>query len=441
MHIYLLILFILFASLYIVLFVLSGYLKARQAMRAKSLKQIQQEIRSADNFCSLNNISPILLITILSMEDFHFFEHCGYELEKMRRAFVTNIKCMHKYMGGSTITQQLAKNIYFSFRKTYLRKIAELFVAWKLERTFTKEEIFEMYLNIIQYGQGTYNIGDATRHYFGKEPAQIQLNEAITLGSLLPAPSRYNPIADEQLFYKARRLALEKMVTCGILRQKDIVLFEDVKFNDKLSSPIGRVYEQTYTALWFDAIGERKISLPDLHSPLFNRIFNGEMSAKALVDHAERCAALPVRYAFGGLMEQLTPAVIDRLATAYPQFYTAEKVAELTAADGSYGCDCSGLIKTLFFGLNRECYDLFLDRNSKMLYELAPMKGTIGQLPEIAGICLYMPGHTGMYRGKGEVIECTANPRFGNGVVTTRLEHRQWTHWFCCPYIQYPHCS
>lgn len=160
----------------------------------------------------------------------------------------------------------------------------------------------------------------------------------------------------------------------------------------------------------------------------------------SLAMHAVVCSKLPTVYLWGGIGEYITKEVIERKKREYSRVFTNEKCRELNRliGQGVRGYDCSGLIKQyLMGGLTHFKYDSSLDFNSSMLLEYAEHKGTIDTLPETSGICLYMPGHVGVYMGCGRVIESTSNPQFGCGVVNTQLKTREWTHWFCCPNIDY----
>lgn len=409
-------------------------------MRENSLESLHGQMRERTSFCPLNEISPTLLITVLSLEDFSFFAHRGYEPRRIREALWSNLKALRHVKGGSTITQQLAKNLYFSFRKSYARKLAELFVTRAVESRFSKEQILEWYLNIIDFGQGQHGIGDAANRYFGKHPSALTFNESLTLGCLLPAPNRYNPIENPQLFTLARRAAMRTMVAAGVLRSDHTDVVDACAYDAALPEPIARTYAQIGALLWLDATGQRQMAQPNLTSPTIDRLFSRRRVPEDLLAHADHCSRLPNRYVFGGLMERLTPALVQDRAKRYPSAYPNELIQNLSTAarDGEvYGCDCSGLIKSFFFGVGRPEYDFFLDRNSQMLLQASLRKGSIDQMPDVAGLCLFMPGHVGIYRGAGSVIECTANPAFGDGVVITQLADRAWTHWFECPFVSY----
>ena len=151
-------------------------------------------------------------------------------------------------------------------------------------------------------------------------------------------------------------------------------------------------------------------------------------------------ANMPTVYIWGGLGLPFTKQVLTDLKRIYPDYYTDTKISEYKPYldYGFYGFDCSGLIKCFLFGgtTNFVCNDDW-DYNSTMLCQKAWVKGSIQLMPDIPGICLHLPGHVGVYIGDGKVIEATNNPAFGNGVVVTRLQDRDWQRWFLCRHINY----
>lgn len=191
--------------------------------------------REDAGYCSLDGISEILRMTVICTEDKRFYRHFGFDFVKIIQAAYVDVLERKKVLGASTITQQLAKNVYFSFRKTFSRKAAELLMACKIEHKLKKDDILELYFNIIYYGQEKYGIADACRHYFNKLPSQISLNEAITLSSLLPAPSNYNPVDDAALFKKARRLALIKMIKHKMISAEEAEIFANAAYDEDFS--------------------------------------------------------------------------------------------------------------------------------------------------------------------------------------------------------------
>lgn len=140
----------------------------------------------------LKRISKHLQHAVVLAEDDQFFEHPGYDLEAIKRAWKINKKRGRFAKGASTITMQLARNLYLSPRKTVLRKARELWIALKLELMLPKGRILEMYLNVAEWGNGIYGAEAAARHYFGKSSRFLSKSEAAWLASILPKPRYYD---------------------------------------------------------------------------------------------------------------------------------------------------------------------------------------------------------------------------------------------------------
>ncbi len=128
---------------------------------------------------------------------------------------------MNLLKAGSSITQQVAKNLCFSNKKTFYRKVAELFVVDKLEKNYSKEEILELYINNIYYGNGYYNIYDASMGYFNKKPSDLNLYEATLLAGVPNAPSRYAPTVNLSLAEERQSQVLDAMVRYNCLSQEE----------------------------------------------------------------------------------------------------------------------------------------------------------------------------------------------------------------------------
>ena len=144
----------------------------------------------------ISQIPSSLRHGLLAMEDRNFFEHSGISFQSLARAVIVNMMTLSRKQGASTITQQLARNMYntIGFQKTYTRKLKELITSINIEQTYTKSEIMELYLNSVYFGHGTYGVQAASNHYFGKDISDILLDESAILIGLLPAPARYSPI-------------------------------------------------------------------------------------------------------------------------------------------------------------------------------------------------------------------------------------------------------
>ena len=143
------------------------------------------------HYTPLAQISPYLRAAVISTEDAGFFTHGGFEPKELKEALQDNLRA-GEGRGGSTITQQLAKNLFLSGERTLARKLKEALIAWRLEHDLPKDRILELYLNIAEWGPGLYGIRDAADHYFARTPAVLRPEEAAFLASLLPSPVRYH---------------------------------------------------------------------------------------------------------------------------------------------------------------------------------------------------------------------------------------------------------
>ncbi len=140
------------------------------------------------NWAELDEISPYMQVAVLTTEDGAFYHHHGFSHGAIRHAVLANIKAGRFVRGASTITMQLAKNLFLTRQKTLARKLEELVLADYLEQAFTKDEMMELYLNIIEFGPDLYGVGAAADHYFGRKPSELNLAECMFLSSILPNP-------------------------------------------------------------------------------------------------------------------------------------------------------------------------------------------------------------------------------------------------------------
>ncbi len=144
------------------------------------------------NYVPLKQISPYVIKAILSTEDSAFFSHDGFDWEQMENSFKKNIEKKGFYRGGSTITQQLAKNLFLSKEKSILRKVVEAAITRKLETVLSKPQILERYMNVVQFDKNVFGVKAAAEHYFHKAPSQLNLMESAFLAFLLPNPEKYS---------------------------------------------------------------------------------------------------------------------------------------------------------------------------------------------------------------------------------------------------------
>lgn len=176
------------------------------------------------NLVPLDEISDHMKNALIASEDKNFYEHGGFSIVGYARAFITGVG------GGSTLTQQLAKNTLLSSKHSYLRKYQELFISIAIERQYTKDEILDMYLNSVFYGENTFGIEEAAEVYFDTTPAELTLAQSSMLVGLLPAPSVYSPISgDEELAKQRQSIVLGLMVEQGYITEDEKTAAESEK--------------------------------------------------------------------------------------------------------------------------------------------------------------------------------------------------------------------
>jgi monofunctional glycosyltransferase len=141
----------------------------------------------------LGAISETLKVAVIKAEDDRFYEHDGFDWREIRASLQTNLERGRYARGASTITMQLARNLFLWREKSLARKGLEVYLTWRLERTLPKGRILELYLNVVEWGPGVYGIGEASRHYFDKHPSELSLGESAMLAAILPNPIGWNP--------------------------------------------------------------------------------------------------------------------------------------------------------------------------------------------------------------------------------------------------------
>ncbi len=171
--------------------------------------------RLTQRWIPLNRIPRDAVNAVIVAEDGTFWSHAGFDWFEFRESLERNLKEGRASRGASTITQQLAKNLYLSSSKNPLRKLKEWVLTWYMERTLNKQRILELYLNVIEWGRGIYGIEAASRQYFGKSASLISREEAARLAAVIPNPRRYR--ADKETRYLERRsqLILDRMGARG----------------------------------------------------------------------------------------------------------------------------------------------------------------------------------------------------------------------------------
>ncbi len=197
-------LFIIFA-----IFLGLGYIKYKEAIDNKSLASAISEIRENENYVKIEEVSEDYKNAVVAIEDHRFYSHNGIDVISILRSTYVNLISKSLDYGASTITQQVARNIYFTQEKSPIRKIAEIIVAFDLEKNYSKDEILELYINIIYFGNGYYGIKDAAEGYFNKSPDELTFEEATYLAGLPNAPSVYSE--DDELGEERRLQVVNAM--------------------------------------------------------------------------------------------------------------------------------------------------------------------------------------------------------------------------------------
>ena len=189
-----------------------GYDKYQQALADRPLTDVLEELQGKENYTKYENVPEIYYKALVAVEDRRFYKHNGFDIIGTTRAIYNDIRAKELLEGGSTISQQLAKNLYFPQDNTLQRKIAEIFMAMKIEREYEKEDVLEFYVNGIYYGSGYYSIYDASKGYFGKEPKDMTDYECTLLVGIPNAPSVYSLDVRPDLAKQRQEKVVECMV-------------------------------------------------------------------------------------------------------------------------------------------------------------------------------------------------------------------------------------
>jgi len=185
--------------------------------REREFKEKGKPYRVDQVWVSLSTISPYLIKAVLIAEDDKFWSHQGFDYEAIQKAIEKDVKARRFKFGGSTISQQLARNLYLSPVKNPFRKIREAIITWRMERVLPKKRILELYLNVVEWGEGIFGAEAASRHYYGKPSSELTLQEAARLASVLPNPRKYNPAGDQQYVLNRSTLIYDMMIRRGIV--------------------------------------------------------------------------------------------------------------------------------------------------------------------------------------------------------------------------------
>lgn len=230
-----------------------GYRMYDDAIRNMSLPEKVSQIQSNPDYTSISELPETYLNAIVAVEDHRFREHFGIDLLAIGRAALNDITSLSLKEGGSTITQQLAKNLYFTQEKSFIRKIAEVFMALRLEKEYEKDEILELYVNSIYFGDGYYCVKAASVGYFGKIPMDMSDYESTLLAGIPNAPSVYSLTVNPELTAQRQQYVLEQMKKYGYLsetEENNILMEKNAAVVSKLHSIEGIEKKRNNTFLF-----------------------------------------------------------------------------------------------------------------------------------------------------------------------------------------------
>lgn len=201
-------------------FAIKGAVLWSNAKKELSIAQAAENFRADEGFTPFDELPQFYIDAVISVEDRKFFTHGGINVKSIIRAALYDIKNQTLEQGGSTITQQLAKNVWFSQEKKLERKFAEVWAAFDLEKELSKNEILALYASTIYFGSDYYGIKDAAAGYFGKEPSELSEYECAMLAGLPNAPSVYSPDESPELARQRLEQVLDSMLANGKLTEE-----------------------------------------------------------------------------------------------------------------------------------------------------------------------------------------------------------------------------
>lgn len=201
--------------------VYQGYVMYKEAIEAVPITEKLDPILQSEQFVSIDELPDMYTKAVLTIEDKRFYEHNGVDILAIMRALKNDIIAMSFVEGGSTITQQIAKNEYFTQDKEIPRKIAEVFMAFEIEQHYTKDEIFEIYVNTIFFGETYYGISAASEGYYHIPPSEMNDYQSTMMAGVPNAPSVYAPTVNLDLARQRQKQVLDKMVKNKVLTQQE----------------------------------------------------------------------------------------------------------------------------------------------------------------------------------------------------------------------------
>ena len=201
---------------------------ALMELREREWKDKGRKVALRQKWVPLRSVSPYLVKAVIIAEDDKFWSHSGFDIDAMQKAFEKDLKEKKLRFGGSTISQQLAKNLYLSPSKNPLRKIKEAVITWRLERTLPKKRILEIYLNVAEWGEGIFGVEAASEQYYGKPASSLNAGEAARLAAVLPNPRRFRADSNSRYVEKRSRIIYDIMARRGIVIPEYEIMIEDM---------------------------------------------------------------------------------------------------------------------------------------------------------------------------------------------------------------------
>ncbi|MFC3932338.1 penicillin-binding protein PBP2A [Streptococcus dentapri] len=235
---------------------LQDALKSSTVIYDKNGKEAGSLIGSKGTYVELDAISDDLENAVIATEDRSFYKNHGINYQR----FILAILTAGKFGGGSTITQQLAKNAYLSQEQTITRKAKEFFLAVELDKKYSKKQILTMYLNNSYFGNGVWGVEDASQKYFGTSAANLTVDEAATLAGMLKGPEIYNPLYSAKNATNRRNTVLENMVNANYLKASDAASFKSVDISSRLSDTYVDSHKDYNYPSYFDAVVNEAIN-------------------------------------------------------------------------------------------------------------------------------------------------------------------------------------
>ncbi len=215
-----------------------GYSLYKSVTSEIGVQEKINNIRHSNDYVTIDEVSKDFLDAIVSVEDHRFYKHKGIDLVAIGRSTINNIKARKIVMGGSTITQQLAKNLFFTHEQKLQRKIAEIFVVTQLEKNYSKEEILELYVNVIYYGDGYFGIKQASRGYFNTSTNKITLSQSILLAGLPQSPENYSLSKNYERAKERSEVVLMAMIRNNAVSREEVELIFNGYVNENLNKVI-----------------------------------------------------------------------------------------------------------------------------------------------------------------------------------------------------------